>query len=346
MIHKASLASQVNTIIANYVNAGMGDAIVAIYQVPGLDSSTGEAQVNEGSASLNLGNSVDGYTPKNKKTLQYPYHYAYLYGYQGRGKVLKFELSDNQTKEITVKYAGVCYPTPSYIAYPHNYNGIDENYSESFPIDGFPQCSWTNDSFQAYMVQNQPIWNGMIDRLNYVNKKSVESGQRNLGSQILSALGNATSANALGTAQSAAGIFSSTMDLESSIAVSQYNLVSEVNSQIIAHDMIPPNQAGVVSTPVINTALNLMKISVYRYSVSYDVAKSIDDYFTMFGYPVHKIKIPNTTNRSSWNYLKTVGCALSGNIMGGELQALRNIFDRGVTLWHTDDIGNYSLNND
>lgn len=345
LILSASSYTQVNTIITNYVNAGMGDSIVAIYQVPGLRSSEGNWQVNENNASITLGNSIDGYTPKNQKTLQYPYHYAYLYGYQGRGKILKFELSNRANHQIDFKYKGVMVPTPAYFAYPTNYNGIINNYSEGFPIDGFPQCAWTNDSFQAYMVQNQPIWNGVVDRLNYTNKANVNSAMRGLGGQLLSGISSALSRNAEGTINTAYGVVSNTLNTEQAIDVSQYNTVSEINSQILSHDMIPPNQAGVVSTPVINTALNLNKISIFRYNVSADVAKTVDDFFSLYGYPVHKIKTPNTNSRSTWNYVKTCGCTLSGNVMQSDLQELRNIFDNGVTLWHTNDIGNYSLDN-
>ena len=35
----------------------------------------------------------------------------------------------------------------------------------------------------------------------------------------------------------------------------------------------------------------------------------------------------------------------TGNIDLDQLKKLRNIFDNVVTLWHTDDIGNYSLSN-
>ena len=28
------------------------------------------------------------------------------------------------------------------------------------------------------------------------------------------------------------------------------------------------------------------------------------------------------------------------------LEAIKGIFDRGLTIWHVDDIGNYNLNNE
>ena len=80
-------------------------------------------------------------------------------------------------------------------------------------------------------------------------------------------------------------------------------------------------------------------------NVKAEMAKTIDDFFTMFGYPVHRIKKPNLNSRSSWNYVKTVECGITGNCILQDLQTLRKIFDKGVTIWHTNDVGNYNLSN-
>ena len=332
-----------NQAVQEYQQAGMADAIVAIYSVPNtIPLNPGGTETT---ASSNMPSTIDGYTPKNKKLLQYPYNYCLVTSYQGDQMILKYELSDNADHSITVGWNGTAIPMPVVRVYAKNYNGVPQNNVVAYEINGFPQGAWINDGFQAYMVQNQPIWHAAVERLNYTNKKAVESGQRNLGSQVIGALGNAMSQNYLGTAQGAAGIYTSVMDLESSIDVSQFNLVSEINAQILAHDLIPPTMKGTTSSPIINTVMNLNVVSRQNYCVKAQMAKVIDDFWSVYGYPEHRIKIPNTNNRSAWNYVKTVGCALSGAVMPGELQALRNIFDRGVTLWHTDDIGNYSLSN-
>ena len=50
-------------------------------------------------------------------------------------------------------------------------------------------------------------------------------------------------------------------------------------------------------------------------------------------------------NRSSWDYVKTVGCGLTGKVDLDQLKKLRTIFDNGVFIWHTNDIGNFGLAN-
>ena len=66
----------------------------------------------------------------------------------------------------------------------------------------------------------------------------------------------------------------------------------------------------------------------------------------MFGYKVNKLEIPNTKSRKSYNYIKTVDANIVGNIPNNYLNTLKGIFDHGLTIWHTDDIGNYNLNNE
>lgn len=334
------------TILDQYNNAGLGDAIVAIYQAPGevqtIDPDSEYNYIQEGVLSIPLANSIDGYSPKNQKTLQYPYHYGWAYGYQGSSKILKFELSSNANHQLDIKYRGTTIPTPSYLVYAQNYNGLVDNYTVSFELTGFVQCAWTNDSYQAYIAQNQPIFDTEIEQLSYRTKLNMTQygmGQTDQFAQDVSDFLQSGSINLRGgtLGEAAINYLSQKQPLDSTIA--------SINAQKLSHDMIPPHAKGTISSPVINTALGLNKISLYRMNVKAEIAKTIDDYFTMFGYPVHKIKQPNLNSRSSWNYVKTVECGISGNCILQDLQTLRQIFDKGVTIWHTNDVGNYSLSN-
>jgi hypothetical protein len=42
---------------------------------------------------------------------------------------------------------------------------------------------------------------------------------------------------------------------------------------------------------------------------------------------------------------KPLVASIQGNFNNEDLNELKAIFDNGITLWHTDDIGNYSLDN-
>ena len=70
------------------------------------------------------------------------------------------------------------------------------------------------------------------------------------------------------------------------------------------------------------------------------------DYFDMFGYATHRVKIPNRSIRPHWNYVKTNGCVLRGNAPADDVRKICTIYDDGITFWKNgDEIGNYSLDN-
>ena len=78
----------------------------------------------------------------------------------------------------------------------------------------------------------------------------------------------------------------------------------------------------------------------YRYIGDED-AKAVDNYFTMFGYKVNELKVPEFGTRQYYNYYKMPVCNITGNIPQSALDEIRSKFERGITLWNTSDVGNY-----
>ena len=60
----------------------------------------------------------------------------------------------------------------------------------------------------------------------------------------------------------------------------------------------------------------------------------VDDYFNCYGYKVNSLKTPNITGRVYWNYVKTVGCNVTANAPQEDIEEIRALFDRGITIWH------------
>lgn len=67
----------------------------------------------------------------------------------------------------------------------------------------------------------------------------------------------------------------------------------------------------------------------------------------MYGYAVRKIKLPNLHTRQSFNYIKTTGCLITGQMPADDKLTIQRIYDNGITFWHTTlaNVGNYSLDN-
>ena len=83
----------------------------------------------------------------------------------------------------------------------------------------------------------------------------------------------------------------------------------------------------------------------YCKSIRPEYANIIDQYFSMFGYRVNTVKVPETNSRQSWNYIKTININIAGNVPTQYMEEIKQMFDRGVTLWHGDYIGDYGRDN-
>lgn len=63
-------------------------------------------------------------------------------------------------------------------------------------------------------------------------------------------------------------------------------------------------------------------------------AKIIDTYFTMYGYKVNAIRIPNTRSRNRFNYLKTSECNLKNVSCPQDVaETVKSIFNNGLRIW-------------
>ena len=74
----------------------------------------------------------------------------------------------------------------------------------------------------------------------------------------------------------------------------------------------------------------------------------IDDYFTRFGYKINRVKVPNITGRTYFNYVE-IGASEDigyGDVPSNYMEIINNACRKGITIWHNhENIGNYALNN-
>lgn len=91
---------------------------------------------------------------------------------------------------------------------------------------------------------------------------------------------------------------------------------------------------------------NLNGLYLIKRQITPEYQKKLEDFFNIYGYKKNEVKLPNFHTRQNWNYIQTSGCVITGNFNNEDLQELKSIFDNGITLWHTDDVGNYSLGNE
>ena len=123
------------------------------------------------------------------------------------------------------------------------------------------------------------------------------------------------------------------------------NQYRSANADLAKAAHTPNAVRGTVSSSAqaLNSGMYQTWFRVYRPRA--EIAKAIDDFFSIYGYRVGEIKVPNMTGRKSWNYVKTNGAGVVGDVPSPVLAQVNSLFDRGITFWHTNDVGNYALDN-
>lgn len=290
------------------------------------NNSTGAT--NLGTFSYNRPTSICGYVPKNNKLFVYPYNYINVSN--NAGTTIPYHYEDF-AGNVSFKVEGVLTPSGSIKATPVGYKYITENENAyDYGISGakYPICAWTTDSYTNWLTQNsinmehqwnQAIFMGGYEAIRNTAEVGLSSGNALLGAGVgLSGY----AANLIGTA------------LEQHRAKSQANLV--------------PDQArGNVNAGDIVWSKLKSQYTFMPMSIKPEVAYCIDEFFSQFGYKCNRVKVPNITGRRNWNYVKTVGCYIAGNVPQDDMAEIKAMFDRGITLWHNPaTFADYSQNND
>lgn len=269
---------------------------------------------------------IDGYVPKNKKLFCYPYNFLYGNNNNGTGIEYKYEYFASDSCSFT--YTVAMTPNPLLVSYPIQYKGFAQDYTDMLTFSDYPKCAIMTDAYKAYIAQMASTAGAaaLVSAGESVSQ-GIDTSTGifgNIGKTVRDAYENSPLAS-----------FSST---------DWSDVIGNGIKAVVNHFLQP---SGNVSTSSGNASkiIGNDHISYYPMQIRAEYARKIDDYFTMFGYKIGEIGTPAINNRSTWDFVKTRNCTISGNIDLDYLVALRSIFDRGVTIWHTNDIGNYSLSN-
>lgn len=338
-----------------YNKAGLSDAIQNIYILPqdvvgtiqtGLTlSTTGSAPSDSisglgmpvssiyvsqlGSYDYTVPTTIDGYTPKNNKLLTFPY--SYMNVSNNAGTTIPYHYEDFAPTQpypyIRFDVEGVLCPSGSIKAIPRNYKGISYQSEENaydYAINGakFPMCNWTTDSYTNWLTQNAV-------NMDIQWKETMLGAGASIGAGLLSGGG--------------LGVFTGAVKAGGdliNLALSQYTAKSQAN-------LVPDQAHGNMNSGDIVFSKLRSRFTFIPMSIKQEYAKCIDDFFSAFGYKTNRVKLPNITGRRNWNYVKTIGCYIEADIPQGDLQEIKEMFDKGITLWHNPaTFMDYSQNND
>ena len=344
--------SGLNSLYTALMDGNQSEKIVALFTIPSfaVDSNnltqlSGSVYYVAGKAAsivktlISTPSSLDGYTPANAKVRTYPYMYVGFNPPNGTSKIYRYEDFSNGTPSF--KFISEVNPNPSVYMIPQDYRGQSGNsLSDCATLNGYPQLASKVDVYNSWLAENTGILSVQESQAWTNFKYDTASGTAGLLGSIFS-IASGGSKN-LGDI---AGFASGALDMYRSAANYDY-YIAMVNAQKEKQAMLPDN----VSLGGSNATLlgyDLMDNNIFtRYNIKYQFAKRIDDYFSMFGYQTNELKIPNINNRPNWNYVKTQGINIIGNIPNEDLEIIKTLYNSGITLWHNPSTFlDYSQNN-
>lgn len=254
---------------------------------------------------------LDGYVPKNNKMYTYPYNFLKVNNSFNNSINLRYEFFKNLTPTFK-EYFTMNYPVSSMMI-PTNYRNLTDNNKDiNIGVSDYPMCAWSGDAYAAWVAQN-----------------SVSQASKGL----MAGIGLVAGALTGGTLATVGGAIS---------AISLVTgLLSEAHKASIASDNV-----GGSNQSALNYSNKLMDYYCNRMSVPYNVAQSIDDYFTAFGYAQKRIFAPRTRVRQSFTYIKTVGAIVQGNLPETAREDISKMYNNGIRFWaEKSSFGNLGIDN-
>lgn len=270
---------------------------------------------------------LDGYTPVNKKLLTYPYRYLLVSNNAGCSVPMQYEefktTINNATSIVDPRFRieGCLCPGGSIRMIPLNYKGIPRHDEEGINLGKFPCLNWTSDVYTNWLTQN-----GVNIGL------SIAGNVASMGIGIAGAL----LAPATGGLSALAGI---------SAGVSGVMGIANTLGEVYSHSLQPPQAQGNINSGDVVTASGNNDFHFYDMSIKEEYALIIDNYFSMFGYKVNRVKVPNSNHRENFWYTKTIDVNIDGAIPMNDLRKIKDCYNRGITFWKSNNFGNYSVSN-
>ena len=279
----------------------------------------------------------DTYIPKNNKLFTYPYC---LFTIDNFGtSVEQFKWEDFDDPEVAhFAWAGSVVPKPSMECIPIDYKGLFPNdtvvnTAQQFGVtfDNFPMCPYAIDTFRAWVSSTG------AKQVNSVAAGVTTTALLFMATQTVPGVNGLTAATVASEGAAGAALMSAiSTATQGANAYVDYQY-AKVHGQSVG---------GTVSESGLNWSEGRIGFRSTKYTIRPEFARIIDDYFTRFGYKVNRYKVPELKSRENFNYVKTMGCYIMGSIPNEAVVTISSAFDNGITIWHTTDVGNYSLSND
>lgn len=340
------------------------------YRMSGFD--TIDKQLYELNTFPDNDNGLPTFEPK---LYTFPFRYFMVTDYMNTPLIIKPELCENKTLKLRVKATNIATES-KYNLYVNGYkgdyngnlNGIINNSPLMLPVlsSAYSQflatssASFNQGNINAMLENDLTLKQGLAtNSLNY-RQNTTNNYMQGITSG-LGAIASLLSLNFGGVVNGAMGVVQSGINqrfntlsnnLNNSQLKEQNKLSNfEVSSMANAKTTDLLNTPNSIKTSGNDTLFNLVnsnrKIDIIEFGLDFRYKHRIYDYFVKYGYKVNKWEKINVNSRRYFNFIKTNTCNIVGDEIPHEyLEEIKDIFNRGVTIWHVDNganIGDYSV---
>jgi hypothetical protein len=285
-----------------------------------------------------FGNKYTGFTqPTESKLLMHPYTVTVLSDLKGNHQEIKNEYIQATDLDISVKGSmgtsnKVSYNVRNYLMEENTLGtsseeaalqtGIINNSPNDVPI--------ISDLLSAYLQGNR---NQLQNQQNQIQFNAITG----LAGSVMSGLGSALSRNP-------AGVFGSAVEGGTGMMGSYFQMAG-LQAKQKDLDTMPPQLSRLGGNTAFDYGNDIKGLYIIKKEITEEYRKKLTDFFKMFGYKVNEVKTPVLKSRQHFNFLQLTGANITGNVPVEDLVKIKNMFNNGVTLWHGDWVGDYSLPN-
>lgn len=291
--------------IAKFAPEGKADSLISVV----LRAQPLGGQAGGAFPAMNL-----NYAPRNNKLYTFPYVCAVAYC-PGQILQLHYELWPNREYYFSTDGG----PNQRWIFMPKNYGGEITGEAYQITIPGTMAIPWISDYYQNWAAQNRAQ-----------NIVGVVGGVADIALGI----------GEIATAKKPSGAISGAGTIVSGVKEIGNVIAASAKAQIM-----PDVMHGTFENTTMNILNGYPAINFVCKAIRPEYARIIDDYFSMYGYKVARLKSIELHSRTNWNFVKTIGCNVIGDCPSSVIDAVKLMFDNGVTLWHNGTFNYGTLSN-
>lgn len=288
---------------------------------------------------------LNGYQPKNKKLYTYPYNFFMVSDGNGNNLKLRYEFMAAHQPRAQIEFA--VSPPAMLKLYPYRYKwsgtGFANVYKEEcLTITNFPMISWSYDAFAQ--------WVGRSLTANIIKVAATA-----VGAGVAYAIGMPNAGALLPvTLAGKDGPYGRDLTEQNKYkrqakqagAIAGANAVGSILSQGYQAAIEGDISNGSFTSSGSDFATGSCGIYTARVSIDGEIAQSIDNYFTLYGYAQNKLMQPNLEARMYYTYVKTTNININGAMPIEAKTQIANRFNSGIRFWRDySNFLNYNVNN-